>query len=748
MRRPVCALFAGALGAQLIAAFEPQVTLGPLAAFFVAVCLGVWVLGGPSRGYGPCLLAGAVLGMAFTARTQARLEEWTQRYDGALVRLTGCVEDVRERYSHTTLRARIRGETVGGEEVQFCCWCDDLPVCAAGDEIEGVFTLASPASEARPGWYADEVVFLAGYQRQFEVLGEGKGFRAWSARLQQTLSGALCQELEEDEAGTLAAMVVGDRTRISEDLNQAYRAAGLSHVLVVSGMHVSILCGMGLPRLWNPARWLLGMVQKLMVLLPGNLGAGLYRKWMVRAARNRFERTPAGQNKVLGFWKRWRSRVLTLWPVALAVLLTGITGFTPSVLRASTAVVIGAVGVWVLAPTDALTNLAIAGLGMSSFNSYAVCDVGFQLSYAAVVGTLAGVELSRRRNRQLHDRPALQRRRMQAMPLVQRLGLRISRAVWSAACVSFCATAATFPVLVIWGMGASPYALVSGVVILWVVQPLMTLGILAALTGLVPALYPIYHLLTAGAGALARLLNGWAVMVSGWPGTEIRFDSRYAAVVSLIWMGLCWLAWHGKVRARFWVPALALAVAVGIGGALLLSRDVVQVALVGNAQTPSVILAQNGRAVVLYRGGSGGRTAVEDWLTGHGIPEADFVVDLRREPSRVTLPPAHRVITPARMGDYADHDFTCGAMEVEVLSLPSGCAVRVTVDRWQLAAVSGTFELASPVSVDWLLASPSDPSAFQWDGVLALGEYDWMEEDTARAEGLVLRPGGDVKTRG
>ena len=58
MRRPVCALFAGALGAQLIAAFEPQVTLGPLAAFFVAVCLGVWVLGGPSRGYGPCLLAG------------------------------------------------------------------------------------------------------------------------------------------------------------------------------------------------------------------------------------------------------------------------------------------------------------------------------------------------------------------------------------------------------------------------------------------------------------------------------------------------------------------------------------------------------------------------------------------------------------------------------------------------------------------------------------------------------------------
>ena len=38
-------------------------------------------------------------------------------------------------------------------------------------------------------------------------------------------------------------MVLGDRTHLSKDLRSAYRAAGLSHVLVVSGMHVSILCG-------------------------------------------------------------------------------------------------------------------------------------------------------------------------------------------------------------------------------------------------------------------------------------------------------------------------------------------------------------------------------------------------------------------------------------------------------------------------------------------------------------------------
>ena len=68
----------------------------------------------------------------------------------------------------------------------------------------------------------------------------------------------------------------------------------------------------------------------------------------------------------------------------------------------------------------------------------------------------------------------------------------------------------------------------------------------------------------------------------------------------------------------------------------------------------------------------------------------------------------------------------------------------MTVGRWRLAAVNGTFELAQTMEVDWLLASPSDPSAFRWEGVLALKEYDWMDPDTPRASGLLLRPGWDM----
>lgn len=139
-------------------------------------------------------------------------------------------------------------------------------------------------------------------------------------------------------------MTVGDRNHLSSALRSAYRGAGLSHVLVVSGMHVSILCG-----------------DILSSLLP--------YEWEQSYRRRRYR---------------------AIFKALLAVLLAGVTGFTPSVCRAAVAVWVSALGVWVYGASDALTSLAAAGILMTARNSYAVCDIGFELSFAAVVGTVAG----------------------------------------------------------------------------------------------------------------------------------------------------------------------------------------------------------------------------------------------------------------------------------------------------------------------------------------------------------------------
>lgn len=740
MRRPVCALFAGALGAQLIAAFEPQAGFWPLAALFGFAGL-VLAAGGRARGYGLWLLLGAALGLGFSVRTGAQFSALTERYDGRTVRLTATVEDLQEGYTRATVRARLRVETADGEAAAFCCQCDGLPLCEAGETIEGWFSLEAPAQADRPGRYADGVALLAGYERGFRRMGPGLGFRAWSARLQVRLSAALCQALDGDEAGALAAMIVGDRTRITPELNSAYRAAGLSHVLVVSGMHVTILCGVALPA-WDRRRWL-ERGQQLAANLPGNLGASLHRRLGVRLIQLQLSEPRPARG---GFHPAlvWRRRLTALWPVVLAALLTGITGFTPSVLRAGAAVCIGALGVWLMAPSDPLTSLAVGGLAMSAFNSYAVCDIGFELSFAAVAGTLAGAELVRRRSARRASRDEEGRPR----PLALRLASRLWGAVWEAGCITVCASAATFPVLVARGLSTSPYALLSGVAVLWLVQPMMVLGIAAALTGMVPALGPVYRACAWGAAFLVRLLNGWAEMVAAWPGAELAFDTGYAALVSLGLMGLCWLAFRWRVRARVWLPALALAAAVGVGAGVWLSRDVVQVELVGGARTPSVVLAQNGQTVVLYRGGSSGRSAVERWLARHGQEQAVLLVDLRMDPSRTNQPPARRVVTPGRFEPYTDYQTALGGIRLDMLRTSGGVGVRVTVDRWRLGAVSGEFELAGTAAVDWLLASPSSPAAFSWEDILALGRYDWMRADAPPAPArLWLRPGGGTKTR-
>ena len=113
--------------------------------------------GGKSRGYGLWLALGAALGLAFSLHTGARFAALTERYDGRTVRLIAAVEDVQAGYTRSTVRARLRVEEADGEAAAFCCQCDGLPLCEAGERIEGWFSLEAPAPTDRPDRYADGV---------------------------------------------------------------------------------------------------------------------------------------------------------------------------------------------------------------------------------------------------------------------------------------------------------------------------------------------------------------------------------------------------------------------------------------------------------------------------------------------------------------------------------------------------------------------------------------------------------------
>ena len=686
---------------ELVCVFLPQTELFvPFAAFFVAVCLVLCIFDA-ARKAALCILLGAAVGMASVLHTANRLERIRVQYAGRPLVLTAEVESTADSYDPGIVDAVLHVEKVNGSAASFRVECSALPECKAGERVQGRFILSAPASGSRVSLYADGIALQAEIDEdgpELTVLGESGSFRARTHRLQQRLSASLRRRMDGKTGGVLAAMTTGDRSYLSSAMRSAYRGAGLAHVLVVSGMHVSILCG-----------------DILSTLLPYEWEQS-YRRRRCRAV--------------------FRS--------LLAFLLMGVTGFTPSVCRAAVAVWVGALGVWLYGPPDTLTSLAVAGIVMTAGNSYAVCDIGFELSFAAVVGTVAGGVCIRRARDAWYHRFWKKAKN----PVKRPWYFKLQERLWGLAesiCISFCASVATFPVLVLRGLSVSIYAVVSSVAVLWLIQPMMLLGLGTAFAGLVPALTPLYGVLSAASAALTGLLDRWAVWIAAKPGAGLYFDTAYAAIVCLVLILLCWLAFRWRLRLRVAVPCIVLTAAVSVGLGNALSRDVVHIDLVGSANAPAVVVTQNDTAVVLFRGGNSVRNAVEKQLARRGAAKIELLVDLRTKPETPCALEAEQSVLAEEISVNTAQKQKCTPALVEVLRTRNGCLVRLTIGNRQFVTLSGRVELAQPVSARWLLASPARPEAVQYKEVLALRRYDWMPGGAAQSSSLSLRRYGGLR---
>ena len=692
MRRPLCVFCLSALGVLALCSFLPQMgLLLPSAAIFVVFCLLVWWKGGAARGYAVCLLLGAVLGVGIMEMTGARLAKIQDAYAGRDVTLTAEVESTGRAYTAGRVSAVLMVETVDGETVRFRVECASLPKCKAGGRIRGRFSLDVPDATQRLDDYADGIVLSAEYLSGMLRLGQSESFRARTTRLQAALSRALRKGMAENTGGVLAAMVVGDRSHLTSTLRSAYRGAGLSHVLVVSGLHVTIFCG-------------------LLDALP----------------HKERERSRA--------YRRARS----LLRAGTALLLVGITGATPSVLRAAVAVWVSSLGVWVGGPADTLTSLGAAGVLMCLGNGYAVYDVGFELSFAAVMGTLAGAECAGRGRERYYDRKKKRKSRREKPPRAVLLFRRFAGGVWDSLCVSFCASAATFPVLVLRGMSTTVWAVASGVAVLWLVGPMLSFGLGAALLGLAAEGLPLFENIRRPvafcAEGLAWLMNEWAFRVSVLPGASLWFDGTYAALVCLALILLCVMAMRRHIRLRVALPTVILLAALAIG------LNVVNIELVGTRAAPAVVITQREKAVVLFRGSSITQRAVENQLEKRGVRTVELLVDLRMQPEEPCRIEAQKRINAAALAENTTRRASCGEVDLELFRTRQGCILRMRVGGQRFITLSGTVRSAKPIRAEWLLASMARPDNIRYTDCLTLSsKYRWMEEDAEPVSRLRLR---------
>ena len=344
MKRPLAFFGLSFLTAQLFAVVLPPAAILLPAAFLMGLALfsrkrpvpASWWAAGLA-----VLLSFGSHGVFLALRVQPALS-WVG--DSGSIRAV--VEESEPSFQDGLVWGVITVTEIEGRPVSFRARVEDLPDSRPGEEIRGTFAFeALPTDPWKNSRYADGVYVQAVYQSDISWLGESGALRFRLAALRRDLSFELRRYLPEPYGPILAAITTGDKSRLSDSVQAVFRRAGISHLAVVSGLHLTLICG----------------------LFAGRIDA---------KARLR--------------------RLRAAGCVLLTLLIMGITGFTPSICRAGLTMLLLCLGSLLLAPADGLTSLGLAGILLCLQNSYAVWDLSFQLSFCATAGVLLAGECSRR----------------------------------------------------------------------------------------------------------------------------------------------------------------------------------------------------------------------------------------------------------------------------------------------------------------------------------------------------------------
>ncbi len=127
-----------------------------------------------------------------------------------------------------------------------------LPTLDSGDRVEVVCWMARPRPPSNPGEF-DFAAWLRGrgarvtcwtnHPEAVVRTGEGRGWtvaRA-SSRLRASVERLLHQSLSERTAPLAAALIVGSRQTVPDDVRADFAESGTLHLLAISGLHVGIL---------------------------------------------------------------------------------------------------------------------------------------------------------------------------------------------------------------------------------------------------------------------------------------------------------------------------------------------------------------------------------------------------------------------------------------------------------------------------------------------------------------------------
>ncbi len=210
----------------------------------------------------------------------------------------------------------------------------------AGDKINATVTLQGLTDDQHRDYYYGNQIYVKGRASAIQKADTINHFYFAVGAVRRFVKDCLFDNLSYDAAALNVALTIGDKSYLSQDFNDAAAKVGVSHIMVVSGLHLAIIMG-----------FILGLLNKL-----------LYNRWL---------------KAVIGIFS--------------VVLITAICGFTLSIVRAAYMFALSVIAPIFKRDSDSLNSLGVAVIIILVFTPTAYLSVSMRLS---VLSTLAVVWVS------------------------------------------------------------------------------------------------------------------------------------------------------------------------------------------------------------------------------------------------------------------------------------------------------------------------------------------------------------------
>lgn len=361
--------------------------------------------------------------LLFVGFTEFRVKPVLENYDGKECRVVGV--QTKEVYKQNRFYCyELKVKEIDGNKVKsnMRVYVKEHIFSDVYDEITFTSTLVADeySSDMAKGFYLK--AYCDEEDEAVQVYSPvNKPFMYHIVKLRENLKTTLYMELPYETGNFSSAVLFGDKHSLGEETTRILRLCGLSHISVVSGLHLSIIAFLS---------------RKLFSFIP-----------------NRY--------------------VSSLLSIIVIIFFMLICGCTVSVVRSGVMMIIYTIGTMISRQSDSLNSIGIAALLIILINPYSVGDVGMSLSFFSTIGIVVWYN-------KLYSfimKPVCKTSLLEIKPV----GF-IIRTVIAAAVCSVCATIWTLPVTILAFDGFSSVGIIANMLVVPFVPVLLICIIFCILT--------------------------------------------------------------------------------------------------------------------------------------------------------------------------------------------------------------------------------------------------------------------------